>query len=151
MENRYLESAATKYLARWRQKDGIKDLKKSLSYARKLETVAVASDSGLSSANCIKGFSLEGDLAYRRMLVALFCMSYGLNPLETQLITLLSFWERKQTVTQACELLEDYIKKLEDKDKEAWGLAQAKASAVRQSLQPQQDVGPDLRGEGFGG
>lgn len=33
----YLESCATKYLARWESKDGIKDLKKSLSYVEKIK------------------------------------------------------------------------------------------------------------------
>lgn len=32
----YLEGCATKYLARWRQKEGLKDLRKSRSYITKL-------------------------------------------------------------------------------------------------------------------
>jgi len=32
----YLESAATKYVTRWRNKDGIKDLQKSLHFVKKL-------------------------------------------------------------------------------------------------------------------
>lgn len=31
----YLESAATKYVSRWRKKDGVKDLKKAKSYIEK--------------------------------------------------------------------------------------------------------------------
>lgn len=35
----YLESAATKYVSRWRKKGGVQDLEKALSYVRKLELI----------------------------------------------------------------------------------------------------------------
>ena len=36
----YLEGCATKYVARWRKKDGVKDLQKSLHYCQKLRELA---------------------------------------------------------------------------------------------------------------
>lgn len=73
----YLEGCATKYVTRWRKKNGIQDLQKSLHYIGKLKEISDTGDSGPA-----------GDV--RR--VQEFCRANDLQPLEIEVITKIATW-----------------------------------------------------------
>lgn len=72
----YLEGCATKYVARWRKKDGLKDLRKSRHYVEKL---LEKNETGRWS---------RGEVPAE--VIAEFSAANGLNDLETEIVYLLT-------------------------------------------------------------
>lgn len=90
----YLEGCSTKYVSRWRKKNGMEDLKKALHYLNKLqENVGrVAGPASLSSA-------------HRRAEVRKFALENGLTALEESYIRLLATWTDVEHLEEARGLL----------------------------------------------
>lgn len=98
----YLPATATKYLPRWRKKNGLEDLRKALTYIEKMQL----------RWDTIEDYTVEAlvDLDERNDL---FIESNGMNPLgaEARICVLLSdpSWDNIQSARQ---ILVDYIAEL---------------------------------------
>lgn len=91
----YLEAVTTKYVTRWRKKDGRQDLHKALHYLTKLEETSEPIPRWPSE------FTTVGD--YDK--IARFCAANGLSEIETAYIRILVTWSEKHELAQARELL----------------------------------------------
>lgn len=98
----YLESAATKYISRWRDKNGAQDVEKAIHYMEKaLETFS----SGRHQNTCLfcTGFAADHQIATK--LTAKFLSSLGQRPpLEVDILIGIASWKHK---TDLHRLLED--------------------------------------------
>jgi len=82
----YLESAATKYVSRWRQKGGAQDLEKAASYLAKLQKVA----------DTVPDLVPAGDRAlWEGLRLRRFLASAGIPATEAHIITLVDGWTRE--------------------------------------------------------
>lgn len=93
----YLEACATKYLTRWRDKDGIKDLKKAVSYIEKL---FVLYDTG-GRTFIIQHPNTEAFLR--------FCKANNVIGPEQIVCWLLTTWRTKRELTDAITIAEGII------------------------------------------
>lgn len=93
----YLEGCATKYLARWRKKNGLQDLEKALHYVDKmLETV--------------KGEQLNmGATLERSRLTARFCEEGGVDPRDTLPLSLICTWATRPHLELARQAIEQML------------------------------------------
>lgn len=100
----YLEAQVTRYLTRWRKKDGLVDLKKALHYANKLLEVAprVAPFRG----------SLKFGVEWVRDEGHSFCVENHIEGLERDLILVYVSWQQEHELITArdmiCELMDDF-------------------------------------------
>jgi len=101
----YLESAATKYLSRWRKKNGVEDLKKASHYLAK---AAEAHDQGrhhntsdTNPEHRMPRVMTEGILATER-----FLESYDLHGIEAEAMWAICTWHDTLTIWHAVGLLE---------------------------------------------
>jgi len=97
----YLEGSATKYVSRWRNKNGRQDLEKALHFIEKL---VEAAREGL-----VTGLATTGN--YNDLLVK-FHAAYELTPTEVKVVALLSSWETTADLQQAKELVEAMLSTL---------------------------------------
>lgn len=95
----YLEGCATKYLTRWKQKDGLKDLKKARTYVLKI----------------IEKQQLHGRSNRSVMLMCSFsrfctenCIS---DPLEITACYLLGSWSSEQNLHDAVSIITEMIER----------------------------------------
>jgi hypothetical protein len=89
----YLEGCTTKYVVRWRKKNGIGDLRKGLHYLNKLqETVTIASSRPLSYEETVRE-------------VAAFGGANTLSYLEQAYVLWLCTWRVKEDLDAAREVL----------------------------------------------
>jgi len=100
LRGRYLEGCITKYVSRWRSKNGLQDLQKAEHYCQKLiETY--------SFGHCP---AMGNDLG-RLTEAELFCATNALGPYETATIKGLSVWcnikDLRNVHTAIKELIED--------------------------------------------
>lgn len=91
----YLEAAATKYLMRWRQKNGVQDLEKSLHYSEKLLELHVRGDRNQ------RGCATHSE-------VQRFCRVNNLPDLETTIVAGLMRWR----TTSDLRIAISYLKRL---------------------------------------
>ena len=93
----YLEGNATKYLARWRKKNGRQDLEKALSYIQKLLDIP-----GLTPA--------RERLGYSPLKLQRFLRASGLDgTYEGDLITRLDSWRVEEDLSQVVTYLKELI------------------------------------------
>lgn len=116
----YLESCATKYLSRWRDKGGVQDLQKSRSYVEK--RLASLSSPGAASG-VLQGASnqFEACLAtndyhrnYRQFTMNIWkfkrwCSSIELGSDEAEACFNIFFWETRQHLEQALNIIDGLI------------------------------------------
>jgi hypothetical protein len=89
----YLEGSATKYVARWRKKGGIEDLRKALHYTNKLLEV-LPKVVGRRSERIV-GYE------YARGETISFCFQNLLKPTESRILMALATWRREEDVIEA--------------------------------------------------
>jgi hypothetical protein len=102
----YLESACTKYVLRWREKNGLQDLEKALHYLEK------RIESQLAGVGAPRG----GRMNFMEYLS--FVTGAGLNdrPLELEIITHVMHWSNPEELEAAWLALEDLIESAEQED-----------------------------------
>ena len=94
----YLESCSTKYVTRWRKKDGLRDLQKSLHYLNKLEEFRFDNPHTLPKR-------IQQELPYIRAQVAEMARANDLNDIERAYIERLCVWTELEELAAARELL----------------------------------------------
>jgi len=103
LEGRYLEGCITKYISRWRKKNGLQDLLKSKHYAEKLLSRIQVKDWNYVVPLCImhtKSFPAN---------LIRFCTDNGLTALEVEIMGLISNWRGAGDVEHAIFLLNQLI------------------------------------------
>lgn len=97
----YLEGVATKYVARWRKKDGLQDLEKSLHYVQKLEELY---GSSIQRKN-------RNDVAPRKALKLTtdFCTKNELTPTEAAIMHELAMWKGLENLHEARRLIQGLL------------------------------------------
>lgn len=95
----YLEAQATRYIVRWRKKDGLQDLQKALHYINKLDEAASVGlvCSPLAATNEVRPSIVKE--------VAKFAAANNLSDLEKTLVLNIALWESKEDVNGIRELL----------------------------------------------
>ena len=94
----YLEACSTKYVTRWRKKDGMRDLQKALGYLNKLEEYSSDNPHTLPKR-------IQQELPYIRAQVAEMARANGLNDIERAYIERLCVWTELEELAAARELL----------------------------------------------
>ena len=120
--NRYLEGNVTKYLSRWRRKNGMQDLEKALHYMEKLHEEAYAGrvqphaadlyTRGLSSAE------VGARLHAASKLASDFCVQCDMTTTEQQILIAMATWLDARTLFAALSILRGFV--AERRDKEAF-------------------------------
>lgn len=95
----YLEGQATRYIARWRKKNGLEDLKKALHYINKLEESA---NLGLVASPLHATTEARAGIVKE---VSRFAKANNLTELEKVLIMNLAIWHNKEDINGARDLL----------------------------------------------
>jgi hypothetical protein len=95
----YLEGCTTKYVARWRKKEGLKDLHKALHYLDKL----------IQGAN----FNIYRDNIKVDEEVERFSVANDLDPLESQYIFIMCTYRNEKALKSARQILVRIIVKAE--------------------------------------
>jgi len=78
---RYLEGNLTKYIARWRKKNGLQDIRKALHYLLKIRELYESGDLAAPA------------ITRRSGSVDRFCLVNELGPLESRVMWLAANWE----------------------------------------------------------
>lgn len=94
----YLEACSTKYVTRWRKKDGLRDLQKSLHYLNKLEEYRSEHLHTLPKRDPFEIPIIQDQ-------VAEMARANGLNALERAYIERLCVWAELEELAAARELL----------------------------------------------
>ena len=112
----YLEACATKYLDRWKEKGGIQDLQKSLSYIRKRiasfmhkeETVAgMASMDGMIGSTC--GGPMHRTFYIPPLVLVRYIQNAKLGQHEQWATMLILSWEKASDLHEAIATIEQLI------------------------------------------
>lgn len=99
----YLEGCATKYIARWRKKGGIEDLRKAQHYVQKLkDDVEQRAEIPCSLA------------AYRVREVEQFAKANSLPEFESVIIQIITIWRRPEDLDCALRAIGALIKTADD-------------------------------------
>lgn len=93
----YFESACTKYVTRWRSKNGVVDLEKAIHYTKKL--IALVKDGRVTRRP-------SGTPA----LVHTFAKANGLDEREELIVLLMSIWKATKDLKNAIRSIELLIK-----------------------------------------
>jgi hypothetical protein len=117
LQGRYLEGCATKYPTRWRKKDGLKDLRKSVHYINKLIFEITQDRSKFKwpwyhrAKHLMPLFALSQDYLQTREEIFLFCQAngLGLEDEETRVMLLLGTWRSTVDLESAREIIERMI------------------------------------------
>jgi hypothetical protein len=88
----YLEAAATKYVSRWRKKNGIEDLRKALHYLNKLQ------ESGVATVRNIPKFAVAAEIHK-------FGMANGLGDMERHFCLIMGTWGAPSELDEARDIL----------------------------------------------
>lgn len=96
----YLEGCASKYVTRWRKKNGLQDLRKAAHYLRKLYEKRAA-----------LGFNEQVELRpmVPAAVLAEFARANGCGAEETRILTLILRWESTHTIDLARRAVEALI------------------------------------------
>lgn len=103
----YLEAAATKYIVRWRKKNGLKDLEKARSY------VAKRISSYQRGAGVLRGANRREAMFNR------FIDDNKIGPRERNVIDLIMHWKRLDSLFEAHAQLSEIIHKYNKEEEEA--------------------------------
>lgn len=95
----YLVGCATKYVARWKKKNGMEDLTKALHYIEKLTELYLANQ--IASPG-------RGDIM---IPVNDFCSANGIYGEEREAIRILTYWRDEHDLGQAWEIVDGLIKR----------------------------------------
>lgn len=96
----YLEAAATKYITRWRVKDGLKDLRKASHFMQKLY-----------EKRALMGFK---ELTQRmpqvpRIVINQYLDDNGCGMQESQMISLILTWQSTATISMVRAMIDGFI------------------------------------------
>lgn len=91
----YLEGCATKYVVRWREKEGVKDLWKAMRY---LDKILVVNDYNIHRNNVTVDEELDR-----------FATANSLGPLETQYTFILCTYRNEKALKSARQILSKII------------------------------------------
>lgn len=83
----YMEGQITRYISRWRKKNGVQDIQKALHYADKL--LEMQASGAVESFNDQRT-DAEADMAQAALIR--FATSAGLNPREQEIMHLCATW-----------------------------------------------------------
>lgn len=97
----YLEGVASKYVARYRKKNGRQDLEKALHYVQKLQEAFAAGH-----------VSPRGQFADKKLTTRQFAERNGLNAAEEVTCKLLATWRGRSDLVQIELLVKNLIAKL---------------------------------------
>ena len=93
----YLEGQITKYVSRWRKKNGVQDLQKALHFTNKLrESTHLRCMSSLNREAGIDGIKIANE----------FCAINKLDEKETYIITTIAGWTYQTDLDQVATVLE---------------------------------------------
>lgn len=101
LQNRYLEGQVTKYVYRWRKKNGLQDLEKALHFLEKLKEAAQ-----LKMVLPITTSRLRPAQVYVDVCVDNFVKVNGLTPYEAQVIELMANWRTRSGLDLARTAIE---------------------------------------------
>lgn len=101
-----LEYAATKYISRWRKKNGLQDLQKALHYIEKR----------IESIFTCKGI-VRGARKNEKMFNS-FCLDNSLSAEERLLCDTVMHWKRGDELVCAADKLKQYIEQIERQEDE---------------------------------
>jgi len=93
----YLEGQITKYISRWRKKNGIQDLEKALHFTRKLYEIEADPLGKLQAAENVSE------------LVDRFCVANGIDLVEGAIIMNVATWEDKETLARVMGAIQSLI------------------------------------------
>lgn len=92
LDNRYYEGCVTKYVARWRKKNGVQDLEKALHYLDKITELFIAEQYEPLVQN------LPDKLLSPGLMPLDFCKINGLGEVETRVVCGLTHWNNAYTL-----------------------------------------------------
>lgn len=95
LDGRYLEGCVTKYVSRWRKKNGREDLEKASHYLEKL----------IEEADDGTALPMWGNSLNKYGLIADFCAGYDLSHEETMITVLLANWQSSSDLVLALDRL----------------------------------------------
>lgn len=98
----YLAGCATKYVARWRKKNGIEDLKKSLHYVNKLYEIASSHDRYHAVVAAKSARPPEAEL---RTFALAFSQTNELESVEEAIIIQLVCWQAPGELLHARDMI----------------------------------------------
>lgn len=98
----YLEGCTTKYVTRWRKKEGAKDLWKALQY---LDKMIMMGDYNIQRNNIMVDQELDR-----------FATANDLEPLETHYIFMICTYRNEKTLKTARQILSKLINEANEKD-----------------------------------
>lgn len=110
----YLESCASKYVMRWREKGGIQDLQKSISYLKKRLAAMEAKDTIRENKNVEEFLSCGPSYIYRNFNIPPLKLDRFLDQAnvpseESWIIKLILQWENKNDLLSAIDGLAKLI------------------------------------------
>ena len=112
LSGRYLEGVITKYITRWRKKNGVEDLLKAQHYLEKLvETYFKYIPLGTRDRAVYPCQSVL-EIYDVQPLISRFVLSNQLTPQEEILITAVATWENHTDLQAAQQLLAQYIEEV---------------------------------------
>ena len=97
----YLMGCATKYVVRWRKKNGLQDLEKAKHYLMKMEELIV------EGRYRPTGTTLE--LRQRRALTEMFIRDNCVDPTEAQFIYVCALWDDPEELAVAAQAIDSLI------------------------------------------
>lgn len=100
----YLEGCATKYVSRWRKKNGLQDLEKGLHYVQKLQELH---SSRIKRNNRAKLGPREEGATLMKALD--FCQKNELTPTETAIVCDLAGWKTHDHLSTVARLVQGLI------------------------------------------
>lgn len=107
----YFEGQVTKYVARWRKKNGLQDLQKAMHFLEKLLELVTVHGWGPrgSASGGYSGKTISGEEVQPGALVARFAMSNALRPTEKSIIGLVACWHHPSDLRIAAGLLREIM------------------------------------------
>lgn len=103
----YLEAAASKYLTRWRKKNGLQDVQKALHYMEKR----------LESYD--KGVGVLKGARKNTMMFEKFITDNGISREEERVLDRVMHWQHRGILVEAIVRIEAIIRQLENEEAEA--------------------------------
>jgi len=109
----YLEAQATKYITRWRKKDGRKDVEKALHYVEKLLE-------RFDKHHRTNRIQIKGSAAAAKLdkLTERFCKENKLSPAEAEIAHIMANWDERNDLTRVQFMLISIIEGLTAKELE---------------------------------
>lgn len=113
LNNRYLEGQVTKYVARWRKKNGLQDLEKAAHFLQKLNEAYI--QSLVSAIGAGRGAATQTHVA---ACTENFCVHNNLTGTERKIMQLMANWRTSAGLIDAAACLEDLMHEARSADKQ---------------------------------